>query len=217
MLSSSNYANTIYLDRSRTNPVVTYTTSRSRKTQKCSDVVLAFSPSPENLAAIDMPLSVNEAEVFSRIDTTAYWSSAVTTKIDYHQFYRQSPAEPLGAPVGFLRYFNESPIATGYSWATDGSTLPDSDVKKLLVETITQVQTGVNISEPLVTESDVKALDRWTDYFPRFNTSDLSSGIYTKYNALQGYNHTYYASAVSSFELVENAIRVGQDLVASFF
>lgn len=199
--------------------MVTYTSSSgsgSSATQACSDVVLAFAPTLENLAAIDMPLSSDEAQVFSKVGITAYWTSATSTKIDYPFFYQQSPPQPLGAPVAFLRVFEGSPIATTYSWGPVGSTMSIDEATHLLTTTLTDVQTGANISDPTVTASDVKAIRKW-DYFPHFSTSDLEDGVYTKYNALQGQSHTYYSSGLNGLETVEFAIRAGKDLVASFF
>ncbi|KAI0683359.1 hypothetical protein BC835DRAFT_1296206 [Cytidiella melzeri] len=205
------------IDRTAPYPVVTYTVgSGPSATQTCSEVVLAFAPTLENLAAIDMPLSSNETTVFSKVGITAYWSSATSVKIAYPYFYQQTPPEPLGEPVGFLRVFNNSPIATTYSWGPIGSNLSIAEATNLLVTTLTKVQTGANVSDPTVTPSDVKAIRKW-DYFPHFNTSELADGFYGKYDALQGKNHTYFSSGLNGFETVEFAIRAGKDLVASFF
>ena len=201
------------VDRSSSAPVVTY---GSNMTQACADVVFAFAPTLDNLEAIDMPLSANETAVFADVGITSYWSSATSTKIAYPYFYQQNPPEPLSAPVGFLRIFNDSPIATTYSWGPIGSNQSIDDITQLLVSTLTEVQTGAGISDPAVATSDVKAIRKW-DYFPHFNTSVLSGDVYAQYNALQGQQHTYYSSGLNGFETVEFAIRAGKDLVASFF
>ncbi|KAI0686941.1 FAD/NAD-P-binding domain-containing protein [Cytidiella melzeri] len=205
------------IDRTGHTPVVTYTVRPGiRATQKCSDVVLAFPPTLENLAAIDMPLSSSEKSVFSKVGITAYWSSATVTQIDHPFFFQQHPPEPLGAPVGFLRLFDGSPITTTYSWGPAGSTMSIEEAKELLASTLTRVQTGAGIAHPTVTVRDVKAIRKW-DYFPHFASSDLAGGIYASYNALQGQRHTYYSSGLNGFETVEFAIRAGKDLVASYF
>ncbi|KAI0087473.1 hypothetical protein BDY19DRAFT_907334 [Irpex rosettiformis] len=202
------------IDRSGSCPVVTY---GSNATQTCADVILAFPPTLENLQAIDMPLSSAEAAVFTNVGITAYWSSATSTKIAYPYFYQQSPPQPLGAPVGFLRVFNDSPVATTYSWGPIGSNMSIDDVTQLLVTTLTDVQTGAGITDPTVSTSDVKSIRKW-DYFPHFNTSVLGNGdVYAQYNALQGQQHTYYSSGLNGFETVEFAIRAAKDLVDSFF
>lgn len=201
------------IDRTGSTPIVTYGAG-SRQT--CADVILAFAPTLENLNAIDMPLSSHEIEVFKNIDITAYYSSATLTKIAYPYLYLQSPLQPLGEPVGIFRVFNDSPITTTYSWGPIASNLTIEDVTQRLVSTLTEVQTGAGIADSSVSPNDVKAIRQW-DYFPHFNSSVLASGVYAKYNALQGQQHTYYSSGLSGFETVEFAIRAGKDLVKSFF
>ncbi|KAI0684834.1 FAD/NAD-P-binding domain-containing protein [Cytidiella melzeri] len=205
------------IDRTGPSPVVTYTGAWGMSaTQRCSDVILAFPPTLENLAAIEMPLSPTESQVFSKVGITAYWSSATATSIDYPHFYTQTPAQPLGAPVAFLRLFQNSSIATTYSWGPMGSTMTTEEAKQLLVETLTEVQAGAGLPNPTVEMCDVKAISKW-DYFPHFSTSELANGFYEKYNALQGQSHTFYSSGLNGFETVEFAIRAGKELVASFF
>ena len=94
-------------DRSGSIPIVTY---GSNATQTRVEVILAFAPTPENLAAIDMPLTSNETNVFNNVGITAYWSSATSTKISYPYLYEQNPPQPLAERVGFLRVLNGSHI-----------------------------------------------------------------------------------------------------------
>lgn len=201
------------IDRSGPTPVVSYGTNA---TQRCADVILAFAPTLENLNAIDMPLSANEIAVFNNVGITAFWSSATSTKIPYPFFYQQNPPQSLGEPVGLLRISNDSPITTTYSWGPIGSDMTIDDVTQRLVSTLTKVQKGAGIADPTVSISDVKSIRQW-DYFPHFNSTVLTSGVYAQYNALQGRQHTYYSSGLNGFETVEFAIRAGKDLVHSFF
>lgn len=178
--------------------------------------MLEFPPTLDALKSLHMPLSSQERTVFSKVGITAYWSSAVETKFDFPQAYLQIPPKPLGDPVGFVRTSNASPIATAWSWAAIGSNPPSDRVTELLVNTLTQVQVGLGKTPPVVTKHDVKDIRKW-DYFPHFSTVDLKSGIYKRYNSLQGQQNTYYTSGLNGFELVEFAIRGGKDLVQTFF
>ena len=72
--------------------------------------------------------------------------------------------------------------------------------------------TGKQIVKP----SDVLGFVK-TDYFPHFDVEQLKNGWYTKYNALQGKQKTYYTSGLNGFETVEFVIRSANDLVDSFF
>ncbi len=207
---------TTEIDRGSHRPIITYTSSGATGIQSCSDVVLAFAPTLENLHPIDMTMSRDENDVFSRVNVTSYWSSATLTKITYPSLYQQVPPRPLGEPVGLLRVSNNSNITTTYSWGAKRSSLTTADVTQLLANALTLIQAGQGIRNPEVALSDVKAIRKW-DYFPHFNTADLADGIYARYNALQGKQHTYYSSGLNGFETVEFAIRAGKDLVQSFF
>lgn len=195
---------------------MTYTKGKTKITQKCRDVVLAFPPTLDNLHAVDMPLSKGETEVFSKTVVTPYWSSAVTTKIDFPAIYLQTPLVPSGAPVAFQRTSSLSHVATAWSWAAFGNHFSLDDIKHLLATTLTSVQKGAGIASPTVTPADVKDVMK-IDYFPHFNSTELEHGFYKKHNALQGQQHTYYSSALNNFELVEYVIQAGKELVATFF
>ena len=55
------------------------------------------------------------------------------------------------------------------------------------------------------------------DYFPHFDKDQLDNGYYEKFNSLQGYMGTYYASGLNGFETVEFAVRAGKDVANSYF
>ena len=59
----------------------------------------------------------------------------------------------------------------------------------MLTNTIIDVQSGMNVSNPTVTAEDVKTLRKW-GCFPYFGTADLASDVYAAYNTLQGQQHT---------------------------
>ncbi|KAI0341029.1 FAD/NAD-P-binding domain-containing protein [Trametopsis cervina] len=201
------------IDRSGETPVIKYTTKGSSKTQRCASVILAFPPSPKSLDDLNMPLSDAEYDVFSRVRTTPYWSGAVVTSTEYRRAYQQNPFEQTGQPVAFLRLFKEAPIATTWLW---GEIDNEDDATKLVTDTITEVQTGANITTPEVKSSDVKALRKWS-YFPHFSAEDLGNDVYAEFSALQGDKDTYYTSGLNGFETVEFAIRGAKDLVDTFF
>ncbi|KIY43322.1 hypothetical protein FISHEDRAFT_62782, partial [Fistulina hepatica ATCC 64428] len=132
-------------------------------------------------------------------------------------YYFQNPPIPLGEPAAFVRLFNESNIATTWSWG-DSNTTTDI-AHTLLLQTLGRINKDprdVSETPTPLTGDDVKLFTD-QDYFPHFETLDLAAGIYDQYNALQGKNNTYYTSGLNGFELIEFAIRAGQDLVASFF
>ncbi|KAI0341017.1 FAD/NAD-P-binding domain-containing protein [Trametopsis cervina] len=201
------------IDRSGKSPVIKYTVDGSSKTQRCASVVLAFPPTRRSLDALNMPLTDAEHDVFSKIRTTPYWSGAVETSTEYQHTYQQNPFMQIGEPVAFLRLFEDAPIATTWLWGNIGSR--DEAIKRL-IDTITAVQAGANITAPDVTAEDVKALRRWS-YFPHFSAEELRKDPYAAFSALQGDKNTYYTSGLNGFETVEFSIRGAKDLVETFF
>ena len=70
-------------------------------------------------------------------------------------------------------------------------------------------------AEPL-DSSDIRAFRKW-DYFPHFDSQPLKDGAYAKLNRLQGCNKSFWASGLNGMEIVEWAIRAGQDVVDTYF
>ena len=119
-----------------------------------------------------LSLSAQERAVFSKVEVTAYWSSAVTSKIPFLQTFEQNPFQPLGAPVTFLRVSNESPIATAWSWGKTGTHTSLHNATEILAQTISDVHAGLGIEDPVVSTRDVKQMRKW-DYFPHFDQDAL--------------------------------------------
>ncbi|KAI0087476.1 FAD/NAD-P-binding domain-containing protein [Irpex rosettiformis] len=204
------------IDRSHSAPIISYTHDNTEHIQKCSKVVLAFPPTLENLDAVGLSLSPEEHTVFSKVEVTSYWASAVSTKIPFPQSFVQTPFQPINAPVAFLRVFEESPIATAWSWGPSHSNASIEEATEILMQTMSDVQTGLAIESSMVQKDDVKRITRW-DYFPHFDEAALKEGVYERYNALQGKDNTFFTSGLDGFELVEFAIRAGKDLVGRYF
>lgn len=74
-----------------------------------------------------------------------------------------------------------------------------------------------NATTPLpVTDEDVLAFQE-NEYFPHYDPKQLREGYYELFERLQGQQKTYYASGFNMFELVEYAIRAGQDVARTYF
>lgn len=82
--------------------------------------------------------------------------------------------------------------------------------------TLSQVNKNLNPGARDINGGDVLAFQKH-DYFPHFDPEQLAAGFYDKFNALQGQQHTYYASGLNMFETVEFAIRAGYDVADSYF
>ena len=216
-------------------------------TQNCRKLVLAFPPVMDALKAANLDLDQKETKVFSPVGVIKYWSGAVKVTIPYGDiffgclsqdflgvvgeviqgmidsqtaFRDYLPALPkaAGYPVGFLRIFEKSDIATTWSWGKYKSNQTLDEAKRLLKELLSKLNKDPRDTkaEPTpITDADVVDFRGW-DYFPHFDKAELENGFYAKFNALQGHQKTYYASGLNGFETVEFAIRAGQDVVDTY-
>ncbi|KAG7096104.1 hypothetical protein E1B28_006780 [Marasmius oreades] len=232
------------VDRSKDLPVVSYVTAGSRKvrTQTCSHLINAFPPllealtgpsdlsKPTNNSGIGIDLSDSERAIFSKVGMTVYLSSAVSMpNVPVNTTYSQLPTQDIGQPILSTKSFADSPILTTYSWGPfkpyGRNEVSLKEARKVMLETYNAVDfsaasdvspSGQSEIRAKAKDEDIREFRQW-DYFPRFQPEDLAQGIYEKYNAIQGYNKTYWASGLNSFELVEHAVRAGKEIVGSFF
>lgn len=123
-----------------------------------------------------------------------------------------------GKPVTFLRLNSNSDIATTWSWGKYKSNQTLGEAKNLLKEVMSKLNKDPldsNAKATLITDADVRDFREW-DQFPHFDKQELDNGFYERFNALQGYKNTYYASGLNGFDVVEFAIRAGQDVVDTY-
>ncbi|KAF9067226.1 hypothetical protein BDP27DRAFT_1329190 [Rhodocollybia butyracea] len=225
-------------------PTITYLANGSTtpETQKCDKLVLAFPPVIDALNDAHLDVSPLEQSVFSPVGITKYWSGAVSMdtpnatafagfftealinltvavaaggNVTFDQLESALP-DANGEPVAFIRLFNESSIATTWSWGKFRSNQTLAEAQSLLKTVLSKVNKlhPENITWPStpITEADIKEFKEW-DYFPHYDTPDLDSGVYARLDHLQGQQNTYYASGLNGFETVEFAIRAGNDIV----
>ncbi|UPX11015.1 uncharacterized protein EKO05_0001642 [Ascochyta rabiei] len=216
------------IDRSGKHPVIKYTEPcdsfyKWRK-QECSSIIFAFPPNIENLERAGLDITEEEYNVFANVSTIQYYSSAVEFELPFGVSYianTTSPALPPpndGEPVAVLRLNEQSNVSVAWSWGPY-EFQTESAARRLLIESLSEInkdpRNATEPSEPL-TDSDVKAFRKW-DYFPHFDSQPLRDGAYEKFNCLQGKNKSYWASGLNGMEIVEWAIRGGQDVVESYF
>jgi hypothetical protein len=127
--------------------------------------------------------------------------------------------KPAGQPVAWVRLYNASNVATTWSWGKYRSHQTLAETKTLLKQVISEFNkdpTDTSAVPVPVTDADVMDFRAW-DYFPHFDKDQLDNGYYEKFNSLQGYMGTYYASGLNGFETVEFAVRAGKDVANSYF
>lgn len=186
---------------------------------------MAFPPTTSNLNTTGMDLTSAETEVFGAVGVHNYFSAATKFNLPYGVSYIEQsasfglPPPDNGEPVAVLQFYNTSDIATSWSWGPYREFQSEADARELLKTTFSKINKDPRdvsaMSEPLA-DSDIRAFRKW-DYFPHFDTPDLASDVYGKFNALQGAEKTYWASGLNGMETVEWAIRAGQDVANSYF
>lgn len=216
------------VDRSGHNPVITYTQPEGSyvkwNKQECASVIFAFAPSIASLERAGLDLTEEEYNTFHNVTTHQYYSSAIELELPFGVSYianTTSPAVPPpndGQPVAVLHLNEQSNVSVAWSWGPYYEQ-DERVARHLLIDSLSKINKDPrNITEtpdPLC-DADIKAFRKW-DYFPHFSPDALRSGAYAKLNDLQGCRKTYWASSLSGMEIVEWAIRGGQDVVDSYF
>jgi hypothetical protein len=218
------------VDRSGDNPIITYTQPTANgtyvdwKKQECSSVIFAFPPSISSLERAGIDLTEQEYNTFQNVTTHQYYSSVVELEMPYGVSYVANATNPAvpppneGEPVAVLHLDQQSNLSVAWSWGPY-EYQTEEVARSLLIESLSEINKDPrNATEqptPLC-DSDVKEFRKW-DYFPHFGPDALRSGAYSQLNQLQGYKKTYWASGLSGMEIVEWAIRGGQDVVDTYF
>ncbi|KAF3043134.1 hypothetical protein E8E12_003302 [Didymella heteroderae] len=216
------------IDRSGKNPMIKYTepcgTFYEWRKQECTSIIFAFPPNIENLERAGLDITEEEYNVFANVSTIQYYSSAVEFELPFGVSYianTTSPALPPpndGEPVAVLRLNEQSNVSVAWSWGPYEFQTEEA-ARRLLIESLSEINKdprNVNETATPLTDSDVKAFRKW-DYFPHFDSQPLRDGAYNKFNRLQGHKKSYWASGLNGMEIVEWAIRGGQDVVESYF
>jgi hypothetical protein len=217
------------IDRSGPNPVIKYTYPSGNfykwDKQECSALIFAFPPTIENLERAGLDMTEQEHDVFKDVATNNYFSSAVELALPFGVSYIANSSAPgvpppdIGEPVAVLRLSAESNVSTAWSWGPDGDFKSEKSAREQLNVTMSALNKdprNTTAQGEALTQSDIRAFRKW-DYFPHFNTEPLKNGAYDKLNKLQGCNRSYWASGLQGMEIVEWAIRAGQDVVDTYF
>lgn len=216
------------IDRSGASPKITYKipSDSEAKTQTCSALILAFPPAVSVLEDANLDITPKERELFSRVKLNNYFSGAVSMSSNFpaHQPYApvlpspELPPKAEGQPVGFIRFFDESPVATTWSWGEQQGDYTEKQARDLLIETLSKLNknpNNVSAESIRINEADVKGF-RKNAYFPTVSSKDLASQWYLKLDQQQGQEKTFFASGLNGLETVEWALRAGFDVVEHY-
>ncbi|PVI02015.1 FAD/NAD(P)-binding domain-containing protein [Periconia macrospinosa] len=217
------------IDRSEKNPVIKYTKPHGNfykwGKQECDSLIFAFPPTIANLERTGLDITEEEYEVFKDVEIMNYYSSAVELALPFGVSYIAKSASPdvpppnNGEPVAVLRLSAKSNISTAWSWGPYEEFQAESTALDLLNTTLSLINKDPRnaTTAPVPLRKDqVRAFRKW-DYFPHFDTEPLRNGAYAKLNRLQGCNKSFWVSGLAGMELVEWAIRAGQDIVEMYY
>ncbi|KAL2815141.1 hypothetical protein BJX63DRAFT_430963 [Aspergillus granulosus] len=218
------------IDRSESHATIHYSIhgdpNNPLSVQTCSDVIIAFPPTPESLHHAGLELSPAESTVFSAVRTVNYFSTAVklnTPRLSAFAVATESPkisADMAGEPVLILSMYNTSDISLAYPMARHDQSV--DEVRETTLQTLSRINRDPKLDEDNtdstpVQETDIKTFRHHPDYFPHFSGEALRGGWYAKFNRLQGWNRTYYTSGLNRAEHVEYAVLAARELVEAHF
>ncbi|CAG8900326.1 unnamed protein product [Penicillium egyptiacum] len=216
-----------HIDRTGESPIITYHTSSDStpKTQPCAALILAFPPTLSSLQNAGLDLSDEEREVFTPVGTHSFYSGAVRLSTPHTMTFGAASAHPglppdaTGDPVVFTKLHSDLDIAITSSWGPYRGSLTRDQAYARLKSTLSAFNKDprdAGVSAGTVSDEDVLAFQE-NEYFPHYDTQQLREGYYELFEGLQGQRGTYYASGFNMFELVEYALRAGQDVARRFF
>ncbi|KAJ5237940.1 hypothetical protein N7489_008031 [Penicillium chrysogenum] len=200
------------IDRTGESPIITYQTSSDStpKTQSCAALILAFPPTLSSLQNAGLDVTDEEREVFTQVGTHSFYSGARPPG--------PSP-DATGDPVVFTKLHGDLDIAITSSWGPYRGSLTRDEAYARLKSTLSAFNKDprdAGVFAGAVSDENVLAFQE-NDYFPHYDSQQLREGYYELFEALQGQKGTYYASGFNMFELVEYALRAGQDVTKRFF
>lgn len=216
----------ITTDRDSGSPIITYQlpSESKAKSQRCTALVLAFPPTLASLKKAGLELSEDEMEVFTPVGTHSFYSGAVRLSTPHAMTFGLASAHPglppdaTGDPVVFTKLHNHLDIAITSSWGSYHGNLTRDQAYERLKATLSSFNKDprdASAAPQAVTDEDVLAFQD-NEYFPHYDSQELRDGYYELFEGLQGQKNTYYASGFNMFELIEYALRAGQDVASRF-
>lgn len=171
-----------------------------------ADFLLISSPLDET--PLFMDVSPTESDLFSKIKYNDYRTYLCRVS-DFAPQNGFIPAhftpEKKGHPVFWYRRYTDSDLYAIY--VLSDFTLSDEEIEANVISCINRLG-GKHIG--------FEKIVKWK-YFPHIDTAEMKKGYYTKLEALQGQNRTYYLGELMNFSSVELSAVYSKDLVHRFF
>ncbi|AKF11054.1 flavin monoamine oxidase family protein [Sandaracinus amylolyticus] len=155
-----------------------------------------------------MPLTDEEDELFSQVESERYFFSAFTAQDLPREsvlFFHDHAFPDTIDHVNVWASRDQSPLMVAYQIADWSSSYAD------ITATL-----AADVASRGGRFGALQLRQEW-DYFPHVSTEALRGGFYERVESLQGENHTYYVGSTLSFETVEHSARYARDLVIRHF
>jgi hypothetical protein len=178
-------------------------------------LIVACKQDLETLAGVPLALTDEERDLFAGVVAENYFTQVFDAEgvpggIDagiYSVLVNDGAFElpPSGDPIFLGRIWPGTRVLNVYTAAAPGVNAATVTARAQAALARMKVKVG----QPL-------AVRQWR-YFPHATCAALQAGFYTKFEALQGRNDTYYAGSLACFECVEDAMAYADQLVRRFF
>jgi hypothetical protein len=185
------------------------------RTERFDALLVACKQDLQTLAGVPMALTEAEHELFAGVVTENYFTQvfdvpAVPGKIDDGVYsaivdHGAFSLPQSGDPLFMGRIWPGTDVLNVYT-AADPGVGPEG------LEARARAALCAMGSSP----GQRLALRQWR-YFPHATCDALQAGFYTKFEALQGQNATWWAGSLACFECVEDSMAYADDLVHRFF
>lgn len=192
-------------------------------TQRCSSLILAFPPTLWALQDAGLDLSDEERQVFEPVSKHKFYSGAVRLATPYSTTFGAAslhpalPPDPTGDPVVFTKLHDNLDIAITSSRSSLDVSKDEAYTRlKRTLSFFNKDPKHADAPSRPVTDEDILAFQE-NEYFPHYSSQQLREGYYHLFDELQGKRKTYYASGFNMFELIEYALRAGQDIATRYF
>jgi len=203
---------------------VQWQTNETIKSDIFQKSIIAIPQTIKNLESININLSEDERQLFSKVHTRTYFSLLFELKCFDGGMYTMvlegsaegKPDITLRPTDGFPNFFEML-----FKKETDDKGLTRIFIyseKKLSLEeaienTINYIQTECN--ETLSLE-DFRETHSW-DYFPHVTAEDMGNGFYDQLHSMQGVKNTFWIGSLMNFELTDKVVAYSDYLINEFF
>lgn len=197
LLGDNVFFNSRVLQTTRTNNGISVliTTPSGQRVIKAKTLVIAIPQVPSNLVGFD--LSEEEASLFSKFQSVGYWTGLLNNTglpagLTVTNLDASTPNNLPNLPGAFAFTPTTIPNIVDFKFGTPGpGDMSDAAVQEAVVAALLRLRNaGLNTTIP-----DFVAFKSHNPFYLNVSPDDIQAGFYSRFNALQGQQSTYYTGA----------------------